>query len=75
MERAQREAAGVTPIFCVVRQVVANYFGGNGSFQLQPGFSADRFTLKGRHKSPPELPGNSCKLALNANFKFTPVWK
>lgn len=57
-------------IFCIILQVVANYFGGNGSFQLLPGISADRFTLKGRHKSPPEIPDNSCKTQFKTTFKL-----
>lgn len=65
--------ASVTKIFCVVWQVVANYFGGNGSFQLLPGISADRFTLKGRHKSPPEVPEKSCKMKWNATLTFASV--
>lgn len=57
-------------ISCILLQVVANYFGGNGSFQLLPGISADRFTLKGRHESPPEIPDKSCKTLLQTTFKF-----
>lgn len=41
-------------------QVVANYFGANGTFQLLPAFNAERFTLRGRHKAPTEIPGKSC---------------
>lgn len=50
-------------------QVVANYFGASGSFQLQPGFNPDRFTLKGRHEARPDLPDKpekSCELGVSA---------
>lgn len=42
-------------------QVVANYFGANGTFQLLPAFSTDHFTLRRRCKPHPEIPGKSCK--------------
>ncbi|TKS78058.1 Atrial natriuretic peptide receptor 3 [Collichthys lucidus] len=42
-------------------EVVANYFGANGTFQLLPAFSADHFTLKGRYKVHAEKPDKSCK--------------
>lgn len=42
-------------------QVVANYFGVNGTFQLLPAFNIERFTLKGRSKTPTELSEKSCK--------------
>lgn len=45
--------------FCL--QVVANYFGVNGTFQLLPAFSPDHFTLRGRHKTDTEIPDKSCK--------------
>uniref|UniRef100_H3CAI5 Natriuretic peptide receptor 3 n=1 Tax=Tetraodon nigroviridis TaxID=99883 RepID=H3CAI5_TETNG len=47
-------------------EAVANYFGGNGSFQLLPGISADRFTLKGQRKPPPEITEKSCGLGVSA---------
>lgn len=58
---SERTWASLTMVLCVVRQVVANYFGGNGSFQLLPGISAEHFTLKGRHRLPPEIPEKSCQ--------------
>ncbi|TNN22210.1 Atrial natriuretic peptide receptor 3 [Liparis tanakae] len=36
-------------------EVVANYFGGNGTFELLPAFNTDRFTLKGRHVAQKEI--------------------
>ncbi|GAA6226645.1 atrial natriuretic peptide receptor 3 [Lates japonicus] len=47
-------------------EVVANYFGVNGTFQLLPGFSADHFTLRGRHKVHSEMPDKSCGLGVSA---------
>ncbi|XP_041644000.1 atrial natriuretic peptide receptor 3 [Cheilinus undulatus] len=47
-------------------EVVANYFGVNGTFQLLPAFNADHFTLKGRHKEHPEIPDKSCGLGVSA---------
>ncbi|XP_023692429.1 atrial natriuretic peptide receptor 3-like isoform X1 [Paramormyrops kingsleyae] len=41
-------------------EVVMNYFGINGSIQVLPGFSRERFTLKDRHRNPfPEHPNKS----------------
>ncbi|CAJ1068647.1 atrial natriuretic peptide receptor 3 [Xyrichtys novacula] len=47
-------------------EVVANYFGANGTFQLLPAFNADHFTLKGRHKTHEETPDKSCGLGVSA---------
>ncbi|KAK5909200.1 hypothetical protein CesoFtcFv8_003151 [Champsocephalus esox] len=47
-------------------EVVANYFGGNGTFQLLPAFNAEHFTLRGRHKAQPEVPDKSCGLGVSA---------
>ncbi|TKS78062.1 Atrial natriuretic peptide receptor 3 [Collichthys lucidus] len=47
-------------------EVVANYFGANGTFQLLPAFSADHFTLKGRYKVHAEKPDKSCGLGVSA---------
>lgn len=69
--RPEPTCANLMTAVCVVRQVVANYFGGNGSFQLLPGISVERFTLKGKHRSPPEIPEKSCRKRLKAAFKFT----
>ncbi|XP_034025626.1 atrial natriuretic peptide receptor 3 [Thalassophryne amazonica] len=44
-------------------EVVANYFGVNGSLQLLPVFNIDRFTLKGRHVVHSE---DSCGLGVSA---------
>ncbi|XP_056134990.1 atrial natriuretic peptide receptor 3 [Lampris incognitus] len=40
-------------------EVVANYFGINGSFQVLPSFNLDHFTLRGRHKTHTEIPEKS----------------
>lgn len=62
-------------------QVVCNYFGVNGSFQMLPAFNSERFTLRGRHTVPhTELPDKSCKLSLllfslsQTNRQHTPVY-
>ncbi|XP_029365994.1 atrial natriuretic peptide receptor 3 isoform X1 [Echeneis naucrates] len=48
-------------------EVVANYFGVNGTFQLLPAFNADRFTLRGRHTAHAhETPDKSCGLGVSA---------
>uniref|UniRef100_A0A3Q1GG49 Natriuretic peptide receptor 3 n=2 Tax=Acanthochromis polyacanthus TaxID=80966 RepID=A0A3Q1GG49_9TELE len=47
-------------------EVVANYFGVNGTFQLLPAFNIDHFTLKGRHKEYPEMPDKACGLGVSA---------
>ncbi|XP_074527348.1 atrial natriuretic peptide receptor 3 [Halichoeres trimaculatus] len=47
-------------------EVVANYFGVNGTFQLLPAFNPDHFTLKGRHEESPESPDKSCGLGVSA---------
>ncbi|XP_026199290.1 atrial natriuretic peptide receptor 3 [Anabas testudineus] len=47
-------------------EVVANYFGVNGTFQLLPAFNIERFTLKGRSKTPTELSEKSCGLGVSA---------
>ncbi|XP_069001417.1 atrial natriuretic peptide receptor 3 [Embiotoca jacksoni] len=47
-------------------EVVANYFGVNGTFQLLPAFNVDHFTLRGRHTTHPELPDKSCGLGVSA---------
>lgn len=69
--RSEGRCASMTMVFCVARQAVANYFGGNGSFQLLPGISPDRFTLKGRHKLPPEITEKSCTIRLNATLHLS----
>ena len=51
-------------IWCTNLQVVANYFGVNGTFQLLPDFNTDHFTLRGRHKATTEMPDKSCKCTL-----------
>lgn len=48
-------------------QVVANYFGVNGTFQLLPAFNTEHFTLKGGDKDHPEKTDKSdtpCKCML-----------
>lgn len=47
-------------------EVVANYFGVNGTFELLSAFNPDHFTLKGRKKIPPESPDKSCGLGVSA---------
>uniref|UniRef100_A0A8D3DZG0 Natriuretic peptide receptor 3 n=1 Tax=Scophthalmus maximus TaxID=52904 RepID=A0A8D3DZG0_SCOMX len=47
-------------------EVVANYFGVNGTFQLLPAFNTDHFTLRGRHKAQPETTDKSCGLGVSA---------
>ncbi|XP_034548111.1 atrial natriuretic peptide receptor 3 [Notolabrus celidotus] len=47
-------------------EVVANYFGVNGTFQMLPAFNNDHFTLKGRHKTQPDTPDESCGLGVSA---------
>lgn len=48
-------------------EVVCNFLGTNGSFQMMPAFNSDHFTLKGRRQSPhTELPDQSCGLGVSA---------
>ncbi|XP_070760794.1 atrial natriuretic peptide receptor 3 isoform X1 [Enoplosus armatus] len=47
-------------------EVVANYFGVNGTFQLLPAFNTDHFTLRGRYKAHTEMPDKSCGLGVSA---------
>ncbi|XP_054466547.1 atrial natriuretic peptide receptor 3 [Anoplopoma fimbria] len=47
-------------------EVVANYYGKNGTFQLLPAFNTDHFTLKGRHIAKKEIPDKSCGLGVSA---------
>ncbi|KAM3610908.1 uncharacterized protein V6R79_010497 [Siganus canaliculatus] len=47
-------------------EVVANYFGVNGTFQLLPAFNTQHFTLRGRHKPHPEISDKSCGLGVSA---------
>ncbi|XP_029961004.1 atrial natriuretic peptide receptor 3 [Salarias fasciatus] len=47
-------------------EVVANYFGANGTFQLLPGFNVDHFTLRGRQRPHPEPVDKSCGLGVSA---------
>nr|XP_020454820.1 atrial natriuretic peptide receptor 3 [Monopterus albus] len=47
-------------------EVVANYFGVNGTFQLLPAFNSDSFTLRGRHKAHTEMSDKSCGLGVSA---------
>ncbi|XP_071337870.1 atrial natriuretic peptide receptor 3 [Trachinotus anak] len=47
-------------------EVVANYFGINGTFQLLPAFNTDHFTLRGRHKALAEKADKSCGLGVSA---------
>ncbi|XP_047448576.1 atrial natriuretic peptide receptor 3 isoform X3 [Mugil cephalus] len=42
-------------------EVVANYIGVNGSFNLLPAFNRNHFTLKGRQNAHSEIPDKSCK--------------
>ncbi|KAM4577149.1 atrial natriuretic peptide receptor 3 [Odontesthes bonariensis] len=46
-------------------EVVANYFGVNGTFQLLPTFNHEQFTLKGRHETHSD-PEKSCGLGVSA---------
>lgn len=47
-------------------EVVANYFGINGTFQPLPAFNADHFTLKVDDEKQPEEPDKSCGLGVSA---------
>lgn len=47
-------------------QVVGNYFGENGSFQVLPAFNTNHFALRERHKEHPEMPDKSCGLGVSA---------
>lgn len=47
-------------------EVVANYFGVNGTFQRLPAFSTDHFTLRGRYDTHAEIPEKSCGLGVSA---------
>uniref|UniRef100_UPI0037E9290C atrial natriuretic peptide receptor 3 n=1 Tax=Semicossyphus pulcher TaxID=241346 RepID=UPI0037E9290C len=47
-------------------EVVANYFGANGTFQRLPAFNTEHFTLKGRNKARQEIPDSSCGLGVSA---------
>ncbi|XP_020486704.1 atrial natriuretic peptide receptor 3 [Labrus bergylta] len=47
-------------------EVVANYFGVNGTFQLLPAFNTDHFTLKVKYKEHLEIPDKSCELGVSA---------
>uniref|UniRef100_G3NIG4 Receptor ligand binding region domain-containing protein n=1 Tax=Gasterosteus aculeatus aculeatus TaxID=481459 RepID=G3NIG4_GASAC len=47
-------------------EVVANYFGANGTFQLLPAFNTDHFTLRGRHRPHAEIAEKSCGLGVSA---------
>nr|XP_046242061.1 atrial natriuretic peptide receptor 3 [Scatophagus argus] len=47
-------------------EVVANYFGVNGTFQLLPSFNTDHFTLRGKHKPHAEISDKSCGLGVSA---------
>ncbi|XP_041792364.1 atrial natriuretic peptide receptor 3 [Chelmon rostratus] len=47
-------------------EVVANYFGANGTFQLLPAFSTDHFTLRRRYKAHAEIADKSCGLGVSA---------
>lgn len=47
-------------------EVVANYFGVNGTFQPLPAFNAEHFTLRGRHREPPEIGDKPCGLGVSA---------
>uniref|UniRef100_A0A672ZK64 Receptor ligand binding region domain-containing protein n=1 Tax=Sphaeramia orbicularis TaxID=375764 RepID=A0A672ZK64_9TELE len=47
-------------------EVVANYFGANGTFQLLPGFNIDHFTLKVRQPPITEIQDKSCGLGVSA---------
>lgn len=45
-------------------QVVASYFGVNGSFEVLPAFNIDHFTLTGRSKPHTEISDKSCNVTL-----------
>lgn len=47
-------------------EIVANYFGENGTFQLLPAFNRDHFTLRERLKPVPETTDKSCGLGVSA---------
>ncbi|KAM7416952.1 hypothetical protein PAMA_018839 [Pampus argenteus] len=47
-------------------EMVANYFGVNGTFQLLPAFNTDHFTLRERHKVHTKIPDKSCGLGVSA---------
>ncbi|XP_028314442.1 atrial natriuretic peptide receptor 3 [Gouania willdenowi] len=47
-------------------EVVANYFGVNGSLQLLPAFDPEHFTLRERHKTRADTPNKSCGLGVSA---------
>lgn len=47
-------------------EVVANYIGVNGTFQLLPAFNIDHFTLRERHKAHLEKSDKSCGLGVSA---------
>ncbi|KAM7392175.1 hypothetical protein PAMP_022804 [Pampus punctatissimus] len=47
-------------------EMVANYFGVNGTFQLLPAFNMDHFTLRERHKAHTKIPDKSCGLGVSA---------
>ncbi|KAM9858012.1 atrial natriuretic peptide receptor 3 [Aulostomus maculatus] len=47
-------------------EVVANYFGVNGTFQLLPNFNTDHFILRGRHERTTEIPDKPCGLGVSA---------
>ncbi|XP_046872579.1 atrial natriuretic peptide receptor 3 isoform X2 [Hypomesus transpacificus] len=48
-------------------EVVCNFLGINGSFQMMPAFNSEHFTLKGRHQTPhTDLPDQSCGLGVSA---------
>ncbi|XP_035513673.1 atrial natriuretic peptide receptor 3 [Morone saxatilis] len=47
-------------------EVVANYFGENGTFQLLPAFRMDHFTLRGKYKAHTEIPEKTCGLGVSA---------
>ncbi|XP_030579329.1 atrial natriuretic peptide receptor 3 [Archocentrus centrarchus] len=48
-------------------EVVANYFGVNGTFQMLPAFSTEHFTLKEGHKEHPEKSETPCKCGLGVS--------
>ncbi|XP_058492990.1 atrial natriuretic peptide receptor 3 [Solea solea] len=47
-------------------EVVANYFGENGTFQLLPAFSTEHFTLREKHIPHTEMADKSCGLGVSA---------
>ncbi|KAM9360460.1 atrial natriuretic peptide receptor 3 [Symphorus nematophorus] len=47
-------------------EVVANYFGLNGTFQPLPAFNSDHFTLRGRYRAHADMPDKSCGLGVSA---------